>query len=159
MCVKWRYEMSFVCILLHIYLTHEIFKLFYCCYTIIPFVVGYIINFSCFRDGFSHILQGWGYFPIFFSEWWLIHWLPVRQHVHIQQVSPQLSCGDTWQIWTWLKVFNLYFCYIKIHRNRKITERSFSNPHPCIWDNFMIDWGAVKKSLMIWAQSSLMCMD
>ena len=29
------------------------------------------------------------------------HWLHFEYHVHIWQVSPQLSCGDTCQIWTW----------------------------------------------------------
>ena len=80
---------------------------------------------------------GWGllsqfspfrYFPIF-SEW-SKQWLPVWYQVNIWQVSPQLSCGDTWQIWTWLKLSDLYFCQIKISRNGEINERSFSNPHP-----------------------------
>ena len=30
-------------------------------------------------------------------------WLPVEYHVHIWQVSPQLSCSDTHQIWKWFK--------------------------------------------------------
>ena len=33
------------------------------------------------------------------------------------------------QIWTWLKVSDLYFCEIKISSNGEINERSFSNPH------------------------------
>ena len=71
------------------------------------------------------------YFSIF-SEWWK-QWLPEWYQVHIWQVSPQLSCGDTWQIWTWLKVSNLYFYWIIISRNEEINEWSFSNPHPsCI---------------------------
>ena len=45
-------------------------------------------------------------------------------------MSPQLSCGDTWQMLTWLKVFILYFCKIEISRNGEINKRSFSNPHP-----------------------------
>ena len=45
-------------------------------------------------------------------------------------MSPQLSCGDTWQIWTRLKIFNLKFYKIKISSNGEINERSFSNPHP-----------------------------
>ena len=45
-------------------------------------------------------------------------------------MSPQLSCGDTWKIWTWLKLSNLYFCKIKISRNGEINKRGFSNPHP-----------------------------
>ena len=83
------------------------------------------------------LFQGWGllsqfspfrYFPNF-SEWW-IQWLPEWYQVHIWQVSPQLCCGDTWQIWTSLKVSNIYFCKINIFRNGEINERSFSNPHP-----------------------------
>ena len=85
----------------------------------------------------THKPQGWGlrsqfspfrYFPKF-SEWWK-QWLPEWYQAHIWQVSPQLSCGDTWHIGTWLKVSNLYFCKIKIPRNGEINERSFSNPHP-----------------------------
>ena len=68
------------------------------------------------------------YFPNF-SECWK-QLLPEWYQVHIWQVSPQLSCGDTWQIWTSLKVSNIYFCKIKIFRNGEINERSFSNPHP-----------------------------
>ena len=80
---------------------------------------------------------GWGllsqfspfcYFPIF-SEW-SKQWLPLWYQVHIWQVSPQLSCGDTWQIWIWLKLSDLYFCQIKISRNGEISERSLGNPHP-----------------------------
>ena len=59
-------------------------------------------------------VQGWGllskfsmfrYFPNFSvcSKRWLTVWY----HTHIWQVSPQLSCRDTWQIWTWLEVSNL----------------------------------------------------
>ena len=29
------------------------------------------------------------------------HWLLIEYHIHIWQVSPQLSCGDTCQIWMW----------------------------------------------------------
>ena len=29
--------------------------------------------------------------------------LTIENHVHIWQVSPQLSCGDTWRIWMWYK--------------------------------------------------------
>ena len=57
------------------------------------------------------------------------HWLPVWYHVNIWQRSPQLSSGDTCQIWTWLKVSNIYLPYIKISRYGEINERSFSNPH------------------------------
>ena len=29
------------------------------------------------------------------------HMLDIEYHVYIWQVSPQLSCGDTCQIWKW----------------------------------------------------------
>ena len=58
---------------------------------------------------------------------------PVWYHIHIWQVSPQLSCGDTWQIWTWLEISDLYFCWIKISRNGEINEWSFNNPWPLVW--------------------------
>ena len=80
-------------------------------------VWGLLSQFSPFR-----------YFPSF-SELWK-EWLPEWYQVHIWQVSPQLRCGDTWQIWTWFKVSNLYFCKIKISRNGELNERSFSNHHP-----------------------------
>ena len=32
--------------------------------------------------------------------------LDTPNHVHICQVSPQLSCGDTCQIWTWYHTGN-----------------------------------------------------
>ena len=31
------------------------------------------------------------------------HWLPLGYYVHSWQVLPQLSCGDTCQIWMWCK--------------------------------------------------------
>ena len=54
----------------------------------------------------------------------------ITYHGHICQVSPQLSCGDTWQIWPWFMRFNLYCSKIKKFCNREINERSLSNPHP-----------------------------
>ena len=36
------------------------------------------------------------------------HCLPVWYPVHIRQVSPQLGCGDTCQIWIWFNESNRY---------------------------------------------------
>ena len=47
--------------------------------------------------GWLRLLHPFLYFPIFLK--WSKHWLPFEYHVHIWQVSPQLSCGDTCQIW------------------------------------------------------------
>ena len=57
--------------------------------------------------------------------------LTSEYHVHIWQVSPQLSCGDTWQMWKWCKESNRYFDRIENFAYGEINEQSFSNPHPC----------------------------
>ena len=81
--------------------------------------------------------QGWGllsrfppfrYFPNFSAL--SKHTLDIEYHVYIWQVSPQLSCGDTCQIWKWFKESNRYFWKIENFANGEINERSFSNPHP-----------------------------
>ena len=50
--------------------------------------------------------------------------------VHIWQVLPQLSCGDTCRMWKWFELSNWYLCKIKKIPYREIDQRSFSNPHP-----------------------------
>ena len=64
--------------------------------------------------------QGWGllsrfppfrYFPNFSTL--PKYMLAIEYHVHIWQVLPQLSCGDTCQIWIWFKDFKRYFCEIE----------------------------------------------
>ena len=54
--------------------------------------------------------------------------LSIEYHAHIWQVLPQLCCGDTCQIWMWLKECNRYFCEIENFAYGEIDERSFSNP-------------------------------
>ena len=89
------------------------------------------------RKTSTHRDLGWGllsqfspfrYFPNFpaLSK----QTLDIEYHVYIWQVSPQLSCGDTCQIWTWFKGSNSYFCKIENFAYGEINERSFSNPHP-----------------------------
>ena len=79
---------------------------------------------------------GWGllrqfppfrYFPIFSAL--PKHTLDIEYYVYLWQVSPQLSCGDTCQIWMWFKS-NSYFCKIENFAYGEINERSFSNPQP-----------------------------
>ena len=67
------------------------------------------------RDGVTKPIFSVLLFPIFSN--WSKRWLPVWYPIHIWQVSLQLSCGNSWQIWMWLKVSNLYFCKIKISHN------------------------------------------
>ena len=56
--------------------------------------------------------------------------LAIEYHVYIWQVSPQLSYGDTCQIWMWFRESNSYFCKIENFAYGEISERSFRNPHP-----------------------------
>ena len=70
------------------------------------------------------------YFPNFSSL--SKHTLAVEYRVYIWQVSPQLSCGDTCQIWMWFEESNMYFCKVENFDYGEINERSFSNPHPWI---------------------------
>ena len=85
---------------------------------------------------------GWGllrrfppfrYFPNFSTS--PKYMLAIEYHVHIWQVSPQLSCGDTCQIWMRFKECNRYFCQIENFAYGEIDERNFRNPHPwpCLW--------------------------
>ena len=66
--------------------------------------------------------------------------LAIEYRVHIWQVSPQLSCGDTCQIWMWFGESNRYFCKIENFAYGEISERSFSNPQP--WSVSRMGWGA-----------------
>ena len=81
--------------------------------------------------------QGWGLLSQFFPFRYFLnfsslskHTLAVKYRVYIWQVSPQLSCGDTCQIWMWFEESNMYFCKIEYFAYGEINERSFSNPHP-----------------------------
>ena len=56
--------------------------------------------------------------------------MAIEYHVYSWQVSPQLSCDATYQIWMWLKEFNTYLCEIKNFAYGEINERCFSNPPP-----------------------------
>ena len=56
--------------------------------------------------------------------------LAIEYHVYIWRVSPQLSCGDTCQVWMCIEESNMYFCYIENFAYGEINERGFSNPHP-----------------------------
>ena len=58
------------------------------------------------------------------------HCLIFEYHVYIQQVSLQLGCGETRQIWVWPKEFSGYFLKSEFFPRKGINERSFSKPHP-----------------------------
>ena len=73
-----------------------------------------------------------------FSEFFDIvkkHTLAIKYHFHIWQVSVQLSCADTYQIWMWFNECNSNCCKIENFAYCEINERSLSNPHR---------WGAAR---------------
>ena len=47
---------------------------------------------------------------------------------HICQVSPQLCCGDTWQMWLWLQGSNLCFCINTIYFAENLMNRALVPP-------------------------------
>ena len=108
---------------------------------LIIIIIGPACNMVYYRTVWKWLIQdtdlGWGLlsqFPPFhyfvnfsaLSE----HTLAVKYHGYIWQVSPQLSCGGTCQIYTWIKESKRYFCQIENFACREINEQSFSNPHP-----------------------------
>ena len=79
---------------------------------------------------------GWGLlsqFPLFryFPNFSVMskHLLAIEHHVYILQVLPQLSCGNTCQIWKWFKQSDT-FARSEILLTESINERNFSDPFP-----------------------------
>ena len=89
------------------------------------------------KDVFAHLSQEWGLlnqFPSFqyftsFSEL-SKHWLPIKHHVHIWQMSPMFRCDDISQIWIWCKIKNLIGTFMKISVARKLTNGALVTPIP-----------------------------
>ena len=71
----------------------------------------------CSGLGFTKPISPIQLFSKFFS-------IGIAYNIYIWQVSPQLSCGDTCQIWTWFKKSNIYFCIIENRACREINEQS-----------------------------------
>ena len=55
--------------------------------------------------------------------------------IYMWNVSQQLSCGDTCQIWVWFTAFNRCVCKIGNFAYGEIREWSFSNPQHRTYDN------------------------
>ena len=94
------------------------------------------LSFASVKSPSSTVL-GWGLlsqFPPFrYSPYFSAspkYMLVIEHHVHIWQVSPQLSCGDICQIWMWLVESNRYFSRIENFAYGEINEQRFSNPTP-----------------------------
>ena len=58
------------------------------------------------------------------------HTVDIEYHVYIWQVLPQLSCGDTCQIWMWFKGSNSYICKIENVAYGEINSNH--QPHHCL---------------------------
>ena len=101
------------------------------------------VTFLLLNKGKPDRFNGWGLlsfffrsviFPIFSSS--SKHTLTVKNRVYVWRVSPQLSCGDTCQIWMWFEQNDIHFCKIENFAYWKVNERSFSNPHPMAADQY-----------------------
>ena len=87
---------------------------------------------------YVNIDQGWGllnqfppshYFPHFSAL--PKHTLAIEYHVYIWRVLPQLSCGDTCQIWIWFKESNI--SKIKILFVEVLIKWALVTPTPVIY--------------------------
>ena len=56
--------------------------------------------------------------------------------IHIRQLSPQLSCGDTWQIWMWYFKVTTVFISLENAKNNRTEEIGSVTSHPGL--NLMI---------------------
>ena len=58
------------------------------------------------------------------------HTLAIEYHIHISQVSPQLTSCEAMEIWMSFNESNRYFCKIQNFAYGEINDRSFINLHP-----------------------------
>ena len=80
-----------------------------------------------FVVGVTKPIYSFRYFPNFSIS--AKYMLAIEYHSHIWQVSWQLNCSDTCQIWMRFKECSRYFYGIETFAYGEIDERSFSNPH------------------------------
>ena len=69
---------------------------------------------------FNSSVLGWGLLKLCSSispsakvSIWQKYLLHSLNLIHVWQVSLQLSCGDTCQIWMWYSIANMYFCDVE----------------------------------------------
>ena len=82
------------------------------------------------------LLQQWGLLKLrpliallaIFQPLWKYKLYPLN-HIHICQVSLQLSCGDTCQIWTWYSIEKQCFNSSQKLGKQRIGKNWLSNPH------------------------------
>ena len=78
--------------------------------------------------GVTKTIPPFHYFPNFSTS--PKYTLAIEYHVHIWQVSRQLSCGDTCQIWIGFKNITDTFTRSKILLMEKLTDRTIVTPTP-----------------------------
>ena len=78
------------------------------------------IQFTSLEVGLLSRFPPFLYFPNFSTS--RKYMLAIEYHVHIWQVSLQLSCGDTCQIWMRCKECKWYFCQIENVLMEKLTN-------------------------------------
>ena len=82
---------------------------------------------------------GWGHciFLLLFAKylWDLLN------HTHICQVSLQLSCSDTWQIWMWYSTGECCFVHSEKKSKMEITAggNGLVTPTPDLWHMVVVD--------------------
>ena len=61
-------------------------------------------------------------------------------HIHICPVSPQLSCGNTCQIWTWCSIGNVCFGDIENKFKKWNAKNGWVTPTPGPWTLMWLSW-------------------
>ena len=90
---------------------------------------GYVISWCCIIYFLKAL--GWGLLsqiPVLSKQM-----LGIEYQIYIWQVSLQLSCSDTCQIWMWFKESNMYFCHIENFAYvimEQLTNRALVTPTP-----------------------------
>ena len=91
------------------------------------------ITMNCLQTNLAHPTGGLESKTIpLFSQFFIItkQWVPTEYHIHIWQVSLQLCCSDTCQIWLWFKGYKRNFCKLEISSMEKLTNGALVGPHP-----------------------------
>ena len=87
---------------------------------------------------------------IFFSHFLSNHLLSMDHCVHIWQVSPQLCCGDTCQIWIWFWGFERYLAKSIIALMEELLKGSFQSP---TLDSYLWNFDKIISVKCVWNYS------
>ena len=123
----WQTVMFFICMVIHIYIyrllsIHDIYFMFICIFSIEATMLP--------RPGVGVTKSPLVNFSV--SELLILQKYPLDSldHIHIWHVSPQLSRGDTCQIWTWYSIHNVCLTMLKTSENNGTEEIGLVTPTP-----------------------------